>query len=143
VVRQLVIGSRTRARLELDAQLEQELAAVEAAPPPEPPSEPKPSSRRRPSEIGEAELLTTLRECGWDFQATADRLGVHRTSIYDLIERSPNLRTAGELGVEVISRCYQECHGDVDAMVRRLEVSKRALSRRIKALGLDSKPEPA
>jgi len=150
VVRQLVIGSRTRARLELDAQLEQELAAVPAAPlsspppalPSEPPSKPKPVSRRKPSEIGEEELLTALRECGWDFQATADRLGVHRTSIYDLVERSPQLRTAGELSVEELSRCYQECQGDVDAMVRRLEVSKRALSRRLKELGLGSKPEP-
>jgi two-component system nitrogen regulation response regulator GlnG len=140
VVRQLVIGSRARARLELDAQLERELATVEAAPPS---SASKPASRRRPADIGETELLTALRECGWDFQATADRLGVHRTSIYDLIERSPHLRTAGELGVEELTRCYQECQGDVDAMVRRLEVSKRALSRRLKELGLGSKPESA
>ena len=88
------------------------------------------------------ELVTTLRECGWDFQAAADRLGIHRTSIYDLIERNPHLRTAGELGVEELTRCYQECQGDVDAMVRKLEVSKRALSRRLKELGLSSRPEP-
>jgi two-component system nitrogen regulation response regulator GlnG len=138
VVRQLVIGNRTRSRLELDAQLEREFATVETAPP----SGPRPRPRRRPSEIGETELLTTLRECGWDFQATADRLGVHRTSVYDLIERNPHLRTAGELSVEEITRCYQECQGDVDAMVRRLEVSKRALARRIKELGLGSKPAP-
>jgi two-component system nitrogen regulation response regulator GlnG len=147
VVRQLVIGSRGRERLELDAQLEQELASVDTAPPGVPvpapaAAAPKPAPRRKPSDIGEMELLTTLRECGWDFQATADRLGVHRTSIYDLIERSPHLRTAGELGVEELTRCYQECQGDVDAMVRKLEVSKRALSRRLKELGLGSKPEP-
>jgi two-component system nitrogen regulation response regulator GlnG len=146
VARQLVIGSRGRARLELDAQLEQELAIVKPAalggPIPAPPSPAsRTASRRKPSEIPETELIATLRACGWDFQAAADRLGVHRTSIYDLIERSPSLRTAGELSVEEITRCYQECQGDLDAMVRKLEVSKRALGRRIKELGLDSKPE--
>ncbi len=146
VVRQLVIGSRGRARLELDAQLEQELATVTSealgAPVPAPPAPAsRTASRRKPSEIPETELIATLRACGWDFQAAADRLGVHRTSIYDLIERSPSLRTAGELGVEEITRCYQECQGDLDAMVRKLEVSKRALARRVKELGLDSKSE--
>jgi two-component system, NtrC family, nitrogen regulation response regulator GlnG len=69
-------------------------------------------------------------------KATADRLGIPRSSIYDLIDRSPNLRTAGDLSVEELTRCYQECGGDLEAMAQRLEVSKRALGRRIKELGL-------
>ena len=105
VVRQLVIGSRGQARLQLDAQLEQELAIVKPSalggPISAPPSPaPRTAPRRKPSEIPETELIATLRACGWDFQAAADRLGVHRTSIYDLIQRSPSLRTAGELSVE-------------------------------------------
>jgi two-component system nitrogen regulation response regulator GlnG len=42
------------------------------------------------------------------------------------------------LSVEEIARCHRECQGDLDAMVRRLEVSKRALGRRLKELGLGS-----
>ncbi len=143
VARQLVIGSRGQARLQLDAQLALELGTAKPAPLGQPsPGRASPAERtaprRRPSEITEPELLTTLRACGWDFQAAADRLGIHRTSIYDLIERSPNIRTAGDLNVEEITRCFRECGGDLDAMVRRLEVSKRALGRRIKELGLAS-----
>jgi len=143
VVRQLVIGNRGQPQLQLDAQLEQELAASKSVTVGRPASErvvsgSKASSRRRPANISETELLAVLRECGWDFQAAADRLGIHRTSIYDLIERSPSIRTAGELSVEEITRCYEECGGNLDAMVRRLEVSKRALGRRVKELGLGS-----
>jgi two-component system nitrogen regulation response regulator GlnG len=143
VTRQLVIGSRGQPSLRLDAQLEQELALPEASLPGRPagahaPSATKAASRRKPSDISQPELLAALRENGWDFQAAADRLGIHRTSIYDLIERCPGLRTAGDLSVEEITRCHVECRGDLDAMVRRLEVSKRALSRRIKELGLGS-----
>jgi len=139
VARQLVIANRGQPQLRLDAQLEQELMPGNRPPAARPaPAARTATSRRRPADISEAELLATLRECGWDFQATAERLGVHRTSIYDLIERSPNIRTAGDLSVEEITRCHQECGGDLDAMVRRLEVSHRALARRLKELGLRS-----
>ncbi|MDC0712113.1 sigma-54 dependent transcriptional regulator [Stigmatella sp. ncwal1] len=140
VVRQLVIGNRGQPRLQLDAQLKQELATPKAAAVGRPASEPVArggrTPRRKPADIPEMELLDVLRGCGWDFQAAADRLGIHRTSIYDLIERSPSIRTAGALSVEEITRCFQECGGKLDEMVRRLEVSKRALGRRVKELGL-------
>ncbi|AKF81460.1 ATPase AAA [Myxococcus fulvus 124B02] len=140
VARQLVIGSRGQSRLRLDARLEEELFPVAAPPAGRPisaPSTPAPSaSRRKPADISSRELLTALREGGWDFQAAADRLGIHRTSIYDLIERHPDLRTAGDLSVEELTRCFHACKGDLDAMVRQLEVSRRALGRRLKELGL-------
>ncbi len=152
ITRQLIIGSRGHARLRLDPRLEKEL---ESAPEPRPghpvsvpapsesaepksPSEPKLHARRRASGVPEPELLAALRESAWDLKAAADRLGIPRTSIYDLIDKSPNIRTAGDLTVEEISRCFQECAGDLDAMAQRLEVSKRALGRRIKELGLGS-----
>jgi two-component system nitrogen regulation response regulator GlnG len=136
VARQLVIANRGQPRLQLDAQLERELTPARASPVGRP--EAKAPSRRKPADITEPELLAALRESGWDFQVAADRLGIHRTSIYDLIDRSKSLRTAGELSVEEITRCHRECGGDLDAMVRRLEVSRRALGRRIKELGLSS-----
>jgi two-component system nitrogen regulation response regulator GlnG len=143
VTRQLVIGNRGQPGLRLDAQLEQELAlpqAPAAGRPAAAPASPaaRAAPRRKPSDISAEELLAALREGGWDFQAAADRLGIHRTSVYDLIDRCPGLRTAGDLSVEELTRCHRECQGDLDAMVRRLEVSKRALGRRLKELGLGS-----
>jgi two-component system nitrogen regulation response regulator GlnG len=151
LTRQLVIGSRGHPSLRIDPRLEQELDAATTPPPerlaPTPSAaepkaaapetkEGKAASRRRPSDITEQELVAAMRESAWDLQATADRLGIPRPSIYDLIAKSPTIRTAGDLSAEEITRCFRECQGDLDAMVPRLEVSKRALSRRIRELGL-------
>jgi two-component system nitrogen regulation response regulator GlnG len=105
---------------------------------PEPDS--KGASRRKASDVSEQELIAALRESAWDLKATADRLGIPRSSIYDLIDKNPHIRTAGDLSAEEISRCYKECGGNLDAMAQRLEVSKRALGRRINELGLGGDP---
>jgi two-component system, NtrC family, nitrogen regulation response regulator GlnG len=117
MTRQLVISNRGRQHLRLEAQLEQELGPAVVVPSsrsslPTPRPEPEPKA--------------------------ADQLGIPRSSIYDLIEKSPNIRTAGDLTPEEISGCYRECQGDLDAMVQRLEVSKQALRRRVRELGLDT-----
>jgi two-component system nitrogen regulation response regulator GlnG len=92
--------------------------------------------RRRPSEVTEAELLTALREAAWDLKAAGDRLGVPRSSIYDLIERCPGIRTVGELSTEEIVRCFEACDGDLGRMADRLQVSRRGLRRRVCEIGL-------
>jgi two-component system nitrogen regulation response regulator GlnG len=148
VTRQLIIGSRGLPRLRTDARLEQELDAAalplpsgsqedSSAPPQVPEEAQEPVPRRKPSEVGEHELLAALRHCSWELQAAADRLGIPRPSIYPLIKRFPHLRTAGDLSPEEIERCFHECRGELDAMVERLQVSRRALQRRIRELGLD------
>ncbi|WP_375768621.1 sigma 54-interacting transcriptional regulator [Archangium gephyra] len=151
VARQLVIGSRGLPHLRVDARLEQELDSaalplpvptLSVLPPPAFDDTPEPEEttppRRKPSDVGEQELLVGLRSCAWDLKATAERLGISRASIYMLIEKSSLLRTAGDLSPEEISRCFHECQGDLDKMVQRLEVSKRALRRRVRELGLAS-----
>ncbi|MFY2557504.1 sigma 54-interacting transcriptional regulator [Corallococcus terminator] len=91
---------------------------------------------RKSTEVEERELISALRANEWDIKRAADQLGIPRSSIYNLIKRSPSIRLAGDLSVEEITRCFQECGGDLDEMVRRLEVSRHALNRRIKELGL-------
>ena len=102
MTRQLVIGSRGQPHLEMDPRLAQELAGAPA-------SAPRAGKkvddsgikvRRKPSDVSEAELKEALREADWDLKAAADRLGVPRPSMYDLIDRSPSIRTAGDLGAE-------------------------------------------
>ncbi|WP_223642073.1 sigma 54-interacting transcriptional regulator [Corallococcus sp. EGB] len=184
LTRQLVIGSRGQAQLQLDPQLDEALgaetsgtaaaasgAAARAGAPVAPArgagapevreatgpaggvASPSASSRgvdtaqareaavprRKPSQVTEAELLAALRASAWDLKATADALGIPRPSVYDLIERSPNLRTAGDLGADEITRCFEACGGDLGAMARTLEVSRRALGRRLKELGFTAK----
>jgi two-component system nitrogen regulation response regulator GlnG len=85
------------------------------------------------------ELLAALRQNAWDLKKTTDWLGIPRSSIYDLIDKHPHIRTAGALSVEEITRWHRECRGDLDEMVRHLEVSKKALLRRLKELGLKAK----
>ncbi|NOK31948.1 sigma-54-dependent Fis family transcriptional regulator [Corallococcus exercitus] len=143
VAKQLVIGSRGQPCLELDTRLAQELrlpqAAPHQAPPPQaraPAPEPEVAARRKSTEVGEEELLTALRAHDWDVKKAAHHLGIARSSIYDLIERSPSIRLAGDLSVEELTLCFHACGGNLDEMVRRLEVSRRALNRRVKELGL-------
>ncbi|WP_433931668.1 sigma 54-interacting transcriptional regulator [Sorangium cellulosum] len=121
-----------------------------AAPPVEAPAEPSPpplleerpataaarSGRRRPADVTEQELGDALRASRFDLAAAAERLGVSRASMYLLIERHPRFRTAGDLTPEEIARSHGECGGDVARMAERLEVSERALLRRVRELGL-------
>jgi two-component system nitrogen regulation response regulator GlnG len=46
------------------------------------------------------------------------------------------VRKAGDLSAEEISRCWEECGGDLDGMVDRLEVSRKALARRLREMKL-------
>jgi two-component system, NtrC family, nitrogen regulation response regulator GlnG len=155
VARQLVIGSRGLPHLRVDARLEQELdsaaasvpgqtvstrapSAATSTPSDEPESGDDKAARRKPSDVDEQELLEALRASSWDLKGAADRLGIPRSSVYVLIDKSSLIRTARDLSPEEISTCFQECQGDLDQMVRRLEVSKRALQRRVRELGLSA-----
>jgi len=139
VTRQLVIGSRGKPCLQMDLPIVGQLDPHAPAPQPgSAPRAPGPGAarRRKSTEVTEPELLAALRECAWDVKAAADRLGVPRSSLYDRIDRSPGLRTAGDLSAEEIATCFRDCEGDLDRMVQRLQVSRPALNRRIKELGL-------
>jgi two-component system, NtrC family, nitrogen regulation response regulator GlnG len=101
--------------------------------------------RRRTAELEEPEVVAALRAHQWDLKAAADQLGIPRSSIYDVIERCPSIRTAGQLSLAEIERAYREHDGDLGLMAGQLEVSRRALQRRVKELGLHGergKPEP-
>ncbi|HEY0476138.1 MAG TPA: sigma 54-interacting transcriptional regulator [Kofleriaceae bacterium] len=145
VTRQLVIGSRGLPRARLDPHLADQLAVTPAGSgslPVPPRADPGSDARRRPSEVTEAQLIDALRACSWDRKAAADRLRIPRPSIYDLIDRYPNIRTVGDLDADEITRCFQDCAGDLDAMVAQLQVSRHALVRRLRDLGLASRGRP-
>jgi two-component system nitrogen regulation response regulator GlnG len=144
VARQLVIGSRGLPVLETGPQVERLLREHAGATSESRLSVDTPASGvakgtrewRKPSEIGEDELLSALRLNRWDLKATSAYLHVSRTSLYALVESCPKVRTVTELSTGEITRCHTECGGDLDAMAERLEVSKRGLARRLRELGL-------
>lgn len=153
-VRQLVIGSRGLPRLQSSPGLESLLGGgrpVEAgaeppaaAPAIAPVADPAPSSRpaaarrRKPADVSQDELLAVLRTHRWRLKRAAEELGISRPSLYVLIEHCPAIRKAGDLKVEEIVLCHRECGGDLDLMVERLMVSRDALHRRVRELGLVS-----
>jgi two-component system nitrogen regulation response regulator GlnG len=139
VVRQLVIGSRGLPRIEAGPAVErilQESPEAEDSASPAPSPAPARAPRRKPAEISAAELIAALRANRWDLQATAEQLRISRPSLYALIESSPHVRKAGDLSAGEIAQCYEACGGNVDAMVDRLEVSRKALARRLRELKL-------
>jgi two-component system nitrogen regulation response regulator GlnG len=80
--------------------------------------------------------MDALRENRWDLKATALALRISRTSLYALVDESPHVRKASDLSAEEIERSFNEEGGDLDAMVERLEVSKKALGRRLREMKL-------
>jgi DNA-binding NtrC family response regulator len=147
VARQLAIDGRGQPVLLEAPGLDDLLPTVEAPrspaaavpAPPAAPAQPAPRRarrERRPSDVTEDELIEALRAHRWNLKAAADALGVARTSLYPLLEKSARVRPAGEIPVDEIQRSYESCGGDPEAMAAELEVSERALRQRLKDLGL-------
>jgi two-component system nitrogen regulation response regulator GlnG len=129
IVRQLVIASRGS-----EVALPDGILAALAGEPATP--EPPRTTGRKPAEIDETELLEALRRHGWRIGATADALGIAKSSLYLLIDKTPRIRKARDVSKDELVRCLEECAGDVDAAAARLEVSPRGLKLRKSELGL-------
>ncbi|HWM92435.1 MAG TPA: sigma-54 dependent transcriptional regulator [Thermoanaerobaculia bacterium] len=136
VVRQLVIAGRGLPEVPVGPAIER----LFQDPSPSSPEVPRPAAGkpvwRRPEDVRDDELLAALRANRWRLQPTAARLGISRSSLYDRIDRSPNIRKAADLSREELEAAFARCRGDLDAMVEELEVSKRGLQRQMRRLGL-------
>ncbi|MDI1444970.1 sigma-54 dependent transcriptional regulator [Polyangium sp. 6x1] len=99
-----------------------------------------PRRNRKPSDVTEEELLDAMRACNFDLKATAERLGIPRTSIYGLVAQH-KVRRASDLDREEIMRSSLECEGTVEQMAKHLGVSKVALQRRMRELKIGGSPD--
>jgi two-component system nitrogen regulation response regulator GlnG len=148
-VRQIVVDSRSADSMQVGPLLERLLREAGREPgEPEPPAIPVPAPaepvRRRaqaaayrsPSEVGEAELVAALQENQWEVKAAAAQLGVSRPALYLLMEKFPGVRKASDLSSVEILKARELCGGDLDAMVHRLEVSRKGLLQRMSQLGI-------
>jgi transcriptional regulator of acetoin/glycerol metabolism len=89
-------------------------------------------AQRKVSDIPEPQLLAALEASGWELKPAAEQLGVARSSLQDWYQRNvwPNLSP------EEFTRAYQECNQDVDLMSKRYRMSRWAIIRRLRELGL-------
>lgn len=141
-VRQMVIANRGRDQVRLDEVLEAMLTRRSDDRAETPPAEPARAEGsgerklRKPAEIGEDELIAAMREAGFRPQLAAEKLGIPRPSIYDLIDRCSRLRTAADLGHEELVLALAKHEGNLEEMAAHLEVSPSGLQRRLRQLGL-------
>jgi two-component system nitrogen regulation response regulator GlnG len=89
------------------------------------------------SEIGDDELVASLRASRWNLAGAAGRLRVSRTSLYALVERHGGIRKAGDLSREEIAAALERSGGDLDAAADALGVSPHGLKIRRTELGSD------
>jgi len=149
VIGQIVVGNRGRDRMRMPQSIEMLLQnqAPRIRPQPvdmapqvqvsaQPPTPEVDRTPIKPAEVTESDLREALRLSRWDLNATADRLGISRPSVYNFKLRFPWFRLAGDLKIEEIQQCHDACNGNLNQMAERLEVSEQALKRRIRELGL-------
>lgn len=142
VVRQMVILSgRDGDAADLEGRVEALLAKARAGAPDTDDGVVETRGRRRggwrpPSSVVPDELVAALEAHGYELKAAAAALGVSRPSLYALIEASPDVRTARQIDADEIQAAHTATGGDLDAMVERLHVSRAALRRRVRELGL-------
>ena len=134
--RQLAIASRGRGLAVVDHRLERLLSEVAQPREPAPPSVRTPPEATRPSALDDARLIEALRRNHWQIGPTASDLGIARSSLYLLIERSPSIRKATDVPRVEIVAALESTGGHVALAAARLEVSKRGLQLRMRELGL-------
>ena len=111
-------------------------AAPEAPVAPEAPAVFKRRGFRKPTDVGEEELLAALREHRYNPKPAADALGVSRATLFRLMEACPRVCKAAELSLEEIESALRDADEDLGAVAERLEVSLQGLKRRMTMLGL-------
>jgi two-component system, NtrC family, nitrogen regulation response regulator GlnG len=134
--REVGLGAETRRLLGLES--------APAPPPDSPPGEPPRIEPARPTrgriqlaDVTDEQLVAALEDNAFGIRATARALGISRTSLYALIRACPGARVAEDIPDDEIVRSYDQCSGDLGAMVPLLRVSQRALRLRMKRLFKD------
>jgi two-component system, NtrC family, nitrogen regulation response regulator GlnG len=134
-VRQLAISNRGSDGARIDPALERLLAAT-------PPSTLHSAApidtkrvRRDMGDISDDELLAALRANGWRAGDAAAQLGVSRSSLYNLIDRSKRIRKVKDISETELRDVFDRFGGEVDAIAAELEVSRKAVKLRLAQLG--------
>ena len=146
VVRQLVLDNRGQDRYHIGPEIERLLSAddpdelradpAELARQARRAARAQKPARRDPNTIDDDELLETLCAEHWNLKATAKRLSIPRTALFGLIEKSPTARLPTDIPDDEIRGGFEDCGGDWERLVDTLGISREALERRLRDLGL-------
>ena len=143
IARQIVVTSASARYATFNPAVER-LLSVPAPPAAAAPTEPvalaraedAPSARTDLDGIADDVLISALRANEWRIAASARALGISKTSLYQLMDRCAGIQRASELSEQAIRAAGEDWAGDVRAMARALEVSRRGLQLRMRQLGL-------
>ncbi len=127
VIRKLVVANRGEPEYLLDRAMLQTLTLGEAAPSPTAPAA---------AELNDERMLAALMAHDFAVGPTAAALGIPRSTLYGMMERSPLTRKASDLSAEELTRALGARTGDLRDVAARLCVSERALKLRLRQLGL-------
>jgi len=84
------------------------------------------------------QVEAVMRACGWSARKAARRLEVPKTTLMRYAERVLDIRPMAHVPDDEVVHLFDESSGDVGRMVERLRVTRRALSRRLREMGLVS-----
>jgi DNA-binding NtrC family response regulator len=111
--------------------------ASDAAPPPAPARTPY----RATGEVSPDELLAALQAQGWRLKDAAAALGVSRPSLYNLMDRHPDIRRVETVELAELAPLLAQPGFTLDGLVSQLRVPREALRRRLKQLGCNPLPD--
>jgi len=95
-----------------------------------------PGGGRTPASITPDELERALVAADYRLSVAADRFGISRPSMNELVDRHPRLRRAQKLSIEDVRAGQHEAQRTGEPLWRVLQVSERGLKQRMKELGL-------
>jgi two-component system nitrogen regulation response regulator GlnG len=105
---------------------------------------PAPSARtpyRATGEVRPDELMAALQAQGWRLKDAAAALGVSRPSLYNLMDRHPDIRRAESVDLAELAPLLDQAGLTLDGLVSQLRVPREALRRRLKQLGCAALPD--
>jgi DNA-binding NtrC family response regulator len=114
-------------------------------PPPAPPASSPPAPARAPyratGEVSPDALMAALQTQGWRLKDAAVALGVSRPSLYNLMDRHPDIRRAETVDLAELAPLLDQPGLTLDQLVSQLRVPREALRRRLKQLGCAALPD--
>ena len=85
--------------------------------------------------IDDASLIREHQAANYEIAETARRLGLSRQAVYRRLQRSPDVKFAGQLPDREFLVAIKRVGDDVDALSRYLKISRTAIAQRLKQLG--------
>jgi two-component system nitrogen regulation response regulator GlnG len=137
LARQAVLACHDLDRLRLSSEIERAIEMPSGDPPLRTgPLVRSARSYRDPADVSSQELIERLKKNDFRIKSTARDLGLSRTSLYALIDQTPEIRRARDLSAEEIEECRALVGDDLQSMASELQISTQALRLRLKELGL-------